>query len=147
MCHFKYDEFKCGCQRYHFSGLEPCDAYLKTGNSLDAPVTILIPRTDEHDDIDQWPNGVRYQTMPQDTNILFRWHFCKKQTYGPVTVKDPAKDPCPWHVLGMKKKYVKDQREESREKRQREKVGVRYERGESNEKGQGLEKEHGCVVQ
>ena len=158
MCNFKYDAFDCGCQRYHFSGFEPCDAYRRTGNSLALSITFLIPRTEEHDDIAKNINWVQYQTMPQDTNILFEWHRCKEQTYVPLPVRDPKKDPCPWHLGGNKeiclrekrqreKVGLKHEREKSMEKRQREKTSVRYGREKPREKKQGLEKKDGCVVQ
>ena len=143
MCLFRYDNFKCGCQLYSLGCIEPCDAYRKTGYGLDVLTTVLIPHTDEHDDIDETINLMRFLTMPDDMNKMFQWHWCKEKTYAPVE----SKDDCPWHDEGGKKECVRQKRVESSEKTQREKVGVRHERDKPREKKPGLEKEHGCVVQ
>ncbi|KAM0802105.1 hypothetical protein BDR22DRAFT_961781 [Usnea florida] len=143
MCLFQYYEFECGCQIYHDGEAVYCDAERNSDRSLNDPTTVLIPHTDEHDDIDRWYPELRYLTMPQDRNLAFRWHPCKELTYAPVTPKRGWF--CYWHGDGVKnrgekKTYLEDMRKESRMERERLEKGHRK---KSKEKSQQLEKRTG----
>ena len=105
------------------------------GISLDLATTVLIPHTDEHDDIERNINGVYYWTMPQDRNLAFRWHYCKELTYAPVTPKPGWF--CFWHADRLKEKCLRDMREESRMERE---WLEKEHRKKSKEKSQQLEK-------